>query len=144
MFVGTVDSFIFVDSNFSGFRETLLFVGQPKSTYKFLDYNVFFEHLNLWLNYNLEIQVNKNGSTIFKYMVKLLLNFILISLQVWDLRKNDVLYRLRGHADTLTGLTLSPDGSYLLSNSMDNTCRYYNATDRQYGSLDSTKTIVLY
>lgn len=45
--------------------------------------------------------------------------------QVWDLRKNDILYRLRGHTDTVTGLQLSPDGSYLLSNSMDNTGQIY-------------------
>ena len=42
-------------------------------------------------------------------------------LQVWDLRKNDMLYRMRGHSDTVTGMQLSPDGSYLLSNAMDNT-----------------------
>ena len=32
-----------------------------------------------------------------------------------------MLYRMRGHSDTVTGMQLSPDGSYLLSNSMDNT-----------------------
>jgi len=41
--------------------------------------------------------------------------------QVWDLRKNDVLYRMYGHADTVTGTELSPDGSYLLTTAMDNT-----------------------
>ena len=41
--------------------------------------------------------------------------------QVWDLRKNDVLYRMHGHADTVTGTELSPDGSYLLTAAMDNT-----------------------
>ncbi|XP_065830452.1 U5 small nuclear ribonucleoprotein 40 kDa protein-like [Oscarella lobularis] len=40
-------------------------------------------------------------------------------IKVWDLRKNDILYTLSGHADTVTGLKLSPDGSYLLSNAMD-------------------------
>jgi len=40
---------------------------------------------------------------------------------VWDLRKNDVLYRMQGHADTVTGTELSPDGSYLLTTAMDNT-----------------------
>lgn len=43
-----------------------------------------------------------------------------LSVKIWDLRKTDVLYTLRGHADTVTGLRLSPDGSYLLSNAMDN------------------------
>ena len=47
-------------------------------------------------------------------------------IKVWDLRKNDILYRLHGHADTITGLMLSPDGSYLLSNSMDNTLRIWD------------------
>lgn len=47
-------------------------------------------------------------------------------LQVWDMRKNEVLYRLRGHTDTVTGISLSPDGSYVLSNSMDNTLRIWD------------------
>lgn len=51
--------------------------------------------------------------------------------QVWDLRKNDILYRLRGHTDTVTGLQLSPDGSYLLSNSMDNTGQIYTKAIRK-------------
>ena len=41
--------------------------------------------------------------------------------QVWDLRKNDVLYKMSGHTDTVAGLRLSPDGSFILSNAMDNT-----------------------
>jgi len=41
-------------------------------------------------------------------------------LKVFDLRKNDVLYTMAGHFDTVTGLALSPDGNYVLSNSMDN------------------------
>lgn len=40
--------------------------------------------------------------------------------QVWDVRKDAELYRLAGHADTITGLSLSPDGNHLLSNGMDN------------------------
>ena len=39
--------------------------------------------------------------------------------QVWDLRQNEMAYKMTGHADSITGLRLSPDGSYLLSNSMD-------------------------
>lgn len=46
--------------------------------------------------------------------------------QVWDLRKNAVLYRMKGHSDTVTGLTISPDGSYLLSNAMDNSLRIWD------------------
>ena len=46
---------------------------------------------------------------------------VIIAPQIWDLRKNEVLYAMRGHVDTVTGVELSPDGSYLLSNAMDNT-----------------------
>ena len=41
-------------------------------------------------------------------------------LKVFDLRKNKLLYTMPGHFDTITGLSLSPDGNYVLSNSMDN------------------------
>lgn len=41
--------------------------------------------------------------------------------KVFDLRKNCILYNLVGHLDSVTGLSLSPDGSFILSNSMDNT-----------------------
>lgn len=47
-------------------------------------------------------------------------------IKVWDLRKNSVLYKLKGHTDTVTGLSLSPDGSYILSNSMDNTLKIWD------------------
>ncbi|XP_032667423.1 U5 small nuclear ribonucleoprotein 40 kDa protein [Odontomachus brunneus] len=47
-------------------------------------------------------------------------------IKVWDLRKNAVLYKLKGHSDTVTGLSLSPDGSYLLSNAMDNTLKIWD------------------
>ena len=35
-----------------------------------------------------------------------------------------MLYKLQGHNDTITGLALSPNGAYLLSNAMDNTCKF--------------------
>ncbi|VDL62249.1 unnamed protein product [Hymenolepis diminuta] len=44
----------------------------------------------------------------------------------WDLRKLDVAMRLSGHTDTVTGLALSPDGNFLLSNAMDNTLRIWD------------------
>lgn len=44
----------------------------------------------------------------------------------WDLRKLDVAMRLTGHTDTVTGLALSPDGDFLLSNAMDNTLRVWD------------------
>ncbi|KAF0307880.1 U5 small nuclear ribonucleoprotein [Amphibalanus amphitrite] len=46
--------------------------------------------------------------------------------KVWDLRKNAVLYRMKGHSDTVTGMALSPDGSYLLTNAMDNSLRIWD------------------
>lgn len=42
-------------------------------------------------------------------------------MQVWDLRQNKLIYNMHGHGDSVTGLSLSSEGSYLLSNSMDNT-----------------------
>jgi len=47
-------------------------------------------------------------------------------IKVWDLRRNDVAYVMRGHADTVTGLSLSPDGSHVLSNSMDCTAKIWD------------------
>jgi len=34
--------------------------------------------------------------------------------------------KLEGHEDTVTGVRLSPDGSYLLTNAMDNTVRIWD------------------
>ncbi|EFJ40989.1 hypothetical protein VOLCADRAFT_84253 [Volvox carteri f. nagariensis] len=50
-------------------------------------------------------------------------------IKAWDLRKgsgSDPALLLKGHSDTVTGLRLSPDGSHLLSNSMDNTLREWD------------------
>jgi Prp8 binding protein len=44
----------------------------------------------------------------------------------YDLRARSKTYSLLGHADSITGLRLSPDGSYLLSNAMDNTVRIWD------------------
>lgn len=33
---------------------------------------------------------------------------------------------MKGHSDTVTGLALSPDGSHVLSNSMDNSLRVWD------------------
>ncbi|KAG1433629.1 hypothetical protein G6F57_022013 [Rhizopus arrhizus] len=48
------------------------------------------------------------------------------TVKVWDVRKNQVAYTMEGHLDTVTGMRLSPDGSYLLTNSMDNTVRIWD------------------
>ena len=47
-------------------------------------------------------------------------------IKVWNLRKNALLYWLKGHGDTVTGLSLSPDGSYVLSKAMDNTVQTWD------------------
>lgn len=46
--------------------------------------------------------------------------------QVWDLRKRSVVYTMRGHQDTVTSLSVSPDGQSILSNSMDSTVRSWD------------------
>ena len=47
--------------------------------------------------------------------------------QVWDLRKSGTASLvMRGHGDTVTGLCVSPDGTHLLSNAMDNTLRAWD------------------
>lgn len=46
--------------------------------------------------------------------------------KVWDIRKKEIIYVMKGHTDTITGMSLSPDGSYLLTNSMDNTLRIWD------------------
>lgn len=50
------------------------------------------------------------------------------------MRKNALLHRLPGHTDTVTGLELSPDGCYLLSNAMDNSLRIWDV--RPYAPAD--------
>ncbi|XP_039274232.2 U5 small nuclear ribonucleoprotein 40 kDa protein-like [Styela clava] len=47
-------------------------------------------------------------------------------IKVWDIRNEKSSMSLRGHKDTITGLSLSADGSFLLSNSMDNTLRMWD------------------
>ena len=33
---------------------------------------------------------------------------------------------MKGHTDTVTGMSLSPDGSYVLTNAMDNSLRIWD------------------
>lgn len=47
-------------------------------------------------------------------------------MQAWDVRKGAVHMTLSGHTDTITGLSMSPDGLHLLSNAMDNTVRAWD------------------
>ena len=47
--------------------------------------------------------------------------------RAWDARMDgEAILTLPGHEDTVTGLALSPCGSYLLSNAMDNTLRMWD------------------
>lgn len=45
---------------------------------------------------------------------------------VWDLRQGEISFTMSGHTDTITGMRLSPDGFFLLTNSMDNTLRVWD------------------
>jgi len=47
-------------------------------------------------------------------------------IRVYDRRNKQVLSTLEGHTDTITGMRLSPNGAYLLSNSMDNSLSVWN------------------
>lgn len=48
-------------------------------------------------------------------------------IHAWDIRKpNAEIFRLLGHRDTLTCIRLDPQGSYLLSNAMDNELRVWD------------------
>lgn len=45
---------------------------------------------------------------------------------MWDIRKKGIVHLLRGHQDTVTSLSVSPDGQSLLSNSMDNSVKIWD------------------
>lgn len=47
-------------------------------------------------------------------------------INVWDLKRGSKQFSIQGHLDTITGLSLSPDGHHLLSNSMDNTLKCWD------------------
>lgn len=46
--------------------------------------------------------------------------------RVWDARKLEVIYTMKGHQDTITSLEVSPDSQSLLSNSHDSTVRTWD------------------
>ena len=48
------------------------------------------------------------------------------TIRALNLLKRQIEYTLVGHMDTITGLALSPCGSKLLSNAMDNTVRIWD------------------
>ncbi|KAI8475516.1 MAG: WD40 repeat-like protein [Monoraphidium minutum] len=45
---------------------------------------------------------------------------------IWELRKGVVSTSMAGHTDSITGMSLSPDGNFLLTNAMDNTLRVWD------------------
>jgi Prp8 binding protein len=47
-------------------------------------------------------------------------------IKVWDARKREVVYSMKGHGDTITSLQVSPDSQTLLSNSHDSTVRTWD------------------
>eukprot|EP01080_Neovahlkampfia_damariscottae_P001078 gene1078-10597_t len=47
-------------------------------------------------------------------------------IKCWDLKKLENIYSLEGHKDSITGISLSPDGNSILSNSMDQTLRIFD------------------
>ncbi|CAA91460.1 U5 small nuclear ribonucleoprotein 40 kDa protein [Caenorhabditis elegans] len=47
-------------------------------------------------------------------------------LKVWDMRRDEITYTLTGHRDTITGISLSPSGKFIISNSMDCTVRQWD------------------
>eukprot|EP01061_Rhynchopus_euleeides_P047923 TRINITY_DN9927_c0_g1_i1.p1 TRINITY_DN9927_c0_g1~~TRINITY_DN9927_c0_g1_i1.p1 ORF type:complete len:357 (+),score=117.97 TRINITY_DN9927_c0_g1_i1:39-1109(+) len=47
-------------------------------------------------------------------------------IQVWDTRKEEILYTLSGHQDMVTSVAMSPDGTHVLSNAADNTLRMWD------------------
>lgn len=48
------------------------------------------------------------------------------TIKAFDVRQQALAYTLEGHTDTVSGIRLSPDGSSLLSYSMDNTVRLWD------------------
>ncbi|KAF2273393.1 cell cycle control protein-like protein cwf17 [Westerdykella ornata] len=66
-------------------------------------------------------------------------------IKVWDLRKEEVIYSLLGHTDTVTSLQLSPDNMTLLSNAHDSTVRTWDVrpfapADRRIRTYDGAPT----
>jgi Prp8 binding protein len=48
------------------------------------------------------------------------------TIKALNLKKNAIDFALFGHLDTVTGLSISPDGKFLASNSMDNTVKIWD------------------
>lgn len=97
-------------------------------------------HLNVWdirtkkcvksfkENYQLlGVAFSKTNNEIFVGGIENCIN-------TWDMRNDSISYSMRGHRDTVTGLSLSPDGNHLLSNSMDKTLRSWDVKSKATSS----------
>lgn len=73
------------------------------------------------------VRFNLNGDQIF-------IGGIDNQIKIFDLRKKAIDNILIGHLDTITGLALSNSGTYLLSNSMDNSIRCWDIRPYIQGS----------
>jgi len=63
----------------------------------------------------------------------------------WDADRMDLEtpdLTLQGHTDTITGLSLSPDGNHLLSNAMDSQLRVWDVRPFSAGGASSTESRV--
>ena len=60
-------------------------------------------------------------------------------IKVWDARKKEVVYSLKGHTDTVTSLEISPDSQALLSNSHDSSVRTWDI--RPFAPVDRSMKI---
>lgn len=83
-------------------------------------------HVNVWdlrskkCAYSFEENYQLTAVAFDRLNSQLFVGGIENTINMWDLRKADICYTLLGHSDTITGLSASPDGKHLLSNSMDN------------------------
>jgi Prp8 binding protein len=59
----------------------------------------------------------------------------------WDIRRSEhAVYGMKGHTDTVTSLALHPDGTHVLSNSMDKTLRTWDIRPYVVGNKRHTAT----
>lgn len=56
------------------------------------------------------------------------------TIKIFDTRKSEIENTLIGHTDTITGISLSNDGNFLLSNSMDHSIRCWDVRAFVQGS----------
>lgn len=101
-------------------------------------------HINIWdlrskkAAYTFKDNYQLTAVTFNKQTDLVLVGGIENTINVWDIRKGCVHYSLTGHMDTITGLSVSPDGRHVLSNSMDNTLKCWNIQPFVHNRLEKT------